>query len=57
MVYVPAETGSNLSGRWVEVDDNAGSAAATAGTGHVDKGGAAMLRQLQSASGTSSGGN
>src|SRR5438552_10807612 len=22
MVYVPAETGSNLSGRWVEVDDN-----------------------------------
>jgi len=58
MVYVPAETGSNLSGRWVEVDDNAGSsAAATAGTGHVDKGGAAMLRQLQSASGSSSGGN
>src|SRR6266446_3777956 len=57
MVYVPAETGSNLSGRWVEVDDNAGSAAAAAGTGHVDKGGNAMLRQLQSASGSSSGGN
>src|SRR6266436_6075157 len=43
MVYVPAETGSNLSGRWVEVDDNAGSSAAAAGTGHVDKGGNAML--------------
>jgi hypothetical protein len=58
MVYVPAETGSNLSGRWVEVDDNTGSsAAAAAGTGHVDKGGNAMLRQLQSASGSSSGGN
>jgi hypothetical protein len=57
MVYVPAETGSNLSGRWVEVDDNAGSAAAAAGTNHVDKGGAAMLRQLQSGSGTSGGGN
>ena len=56
MVYVPAETGSNLSGRWVEVDDQTGPAAA-AGTGHVDKGGNAMLRQLQSASGSSSGGN
>src|SRR5712664_4426428 len=45
MVYVPAETGSNLSGRWVEVDDNAGSAAAaTAGTGKLERGGAAMLK-------------
>jgi hypothetical protein len=57
MVYVPAETGSNLSGRWVEVDDNAGSAAAAAGTGHIDKGGNAMLKQLQSGSGTTGGGN
>src|SRR5207302_3903596 len=58
MVYVPAETGSNLSGRWVEVDDNTGSsAAAAAGTGHIDRGGAAMLKQLQSNSGASSGGN
>lgn len=56
MVYVPAETGSNLSGRWVEVDDNAGSAAAAAGTGHVDRGGDAMLKQLQSGSGASTGG-
>lgn len=29
MVYVPAETGSNLSGRWVEVDDVTGAGAAT----------------------------
>ena len=28
MVYVPAETGSNLSGRWVEVDDVSGAGAA-----------------------------
>src|SRR5258707_3479367 len=50
MVYVPAETGSNLSGRWVEVDDNAGSAAAAAGTGHIDRGGNDMLRHVQTAS-------
>jgi hypothetical protein len=31
MVYVPAETGSNLSGHWVEVDDNVGAAAVTSG--------------------------
>ena len=56
MVYVPAETGSNLSGRWVEVDDAAGSsAAAAAGTGHIDRGGNAMLKQMQSNSGTSGG--
>ena len=57
MVYVPAETGSNLSGRWVEVDDNAGSGAATAGANAVDRGGAQMLKQLQRNSGTSGGGN
>src|SRR5881398_1124673 len=36
MIYVPAETGSNLSGRWVEVDDQTGPAAA-AGTGNVER--------------------
>lgn len=57
MVYVPAETGSNLSGRWVEVDDNAGSsAAATAGTGRVERVGADALRRLQNG-GTTGGGN
>ena len=56
-VYVPSETGSNLSGRWVEVDDNGDTtAAATAGTGHLDWGGNAMLKQLQSG-GHNSGGN
>lgn len=49
MVYVPAETGSNLSGRWVEVDDTAGSsAAATAGANNVQRGSATMLNSLQS---------
>src|SRR6266446_9646039 len=52
MVYVPAETGSHLSGRWVEVDDNGDStAAATAGTGKLERGGAAMLKQLHMNSG------
>ena len=58
MVYVPAETGSNLSGRWVEVDDAAGSsAAATAGTGRLERVGGEAARQLQKNSGTSGGGN
>ncbi len=57
MVYVPAETGSNLSGRWVEVDDNAGTAAAAAGTDRVERLSGAALRQLQQAHGSNSGGN
>jgi hypothetical protein len=57
MVYVPAETGSNLGGRWVEVDDRTGnSSAATAGQ-NLQRGGSAMLKSLQGASGTSGGGN
>ena len=46
MIYVPAETGSNLSGRWVEVDDNTGPAAA-AGTGEVIKLNGGAVRQMQ----------
>ena len=39
MVYMPAETGSNLGGRWVEVDDRTGnSSAAISTTGHLDRG-------------------
>jgi Carboxypeptidase regulatory-like domain len=57
MVYVPAETGSNLSGRWVEVDDTAGAAAATAGTGRLERLGGEAARQLQKNSGTTGGGN
>ena len=57
MVYVPAETGSNLGGRWVEVDDRTGnSSAATAGQ-NLQRGGSAMLKSLQGSSGTSGGGN
>jgi hypothetical protein len=46
MVYVPSETGSNLSGHWVEVDDAPGSSAAATQTGHVDRASGAALRQL-----------
>jgi len=49
MVYMPAETGSNLGGQWVEVDDTAGSsAAATAGANNVQRGNGTMLNSLQS---------
>ncbi len=56
MIYVPAETGSNLSGRWVEVDDQTGPAA-TAGTGNLQRGNGNMVKSFQSNSGSSSGGN
>jgi len=45
MVYVPAETGSNLSGRWVEVDDTSG--AGTATTGNVKHISGDAVRQMQ----------
>ena len=54
MIYVPAETGSNLSGRWVEVDDNNGPAAA-AGTGEVIRLRGDAVRQMQT--GGYTGGN
>ena len=56
MVYVPAETGSNLSGRWVEVDDQSGAGAAGAESGEVRHVSGAAVRQMQSG-GTNSGGN
>lgn len=56
MIYVPAETGSNLNGHWVEVDDQTGPAA-TAGTGNLQRGNGNMIRAFQSNSGSSSGGN
>ena len=55
MVYVPAETGSNLSGRWVEVDDQSGGAAA-AGTDHVEHLSGAAVRQMTN-HGATGGGN
>ena len=56
MVYVPAETGSNLSGRWVEVDDQNGPAA-SATTGNLQRGNGNMIKSFQSNSGATGGGN
>ena len=56
MVYVPAETGSNLSGRWVEVDDISGAGAAGAESGEVRHLSGAAVRQMQSG-GSNSGHN
>jgi hypothetical protein len=55
MVYVPAETGSNLSGRWVEVDDQSG--AGTAGSSEVRHLSGAAVRKMQTGQGGNSGGN
>ena len=49
MVYVPAETGSNLGGHWVEVDDNSDIAAAAAGANNLTRAGNAAVRSLQPA--------
>ena len=54
MVYVPAETGSNLGGHWVEVDDRSGPNP-TAG-GEVQRLSGDAVRQMQSG-GQSGGGN
>lgn len=47
MVYVPAETGSHLGGRWVEVDDNGDIAAAVAGANDLSRAGNATIRAVQ----------
>jgi hypothetical protein len=49
MVYVPAETGSHIGGRWVEVDDNG--TATTAGADNVEKVGGGAVRQIQTNAG------
>lgn len=54
MVYVPAETGSHLSGRWVEVDDQSGAGAASA-TGVKTLSGEA-LRRMQTGQGANNNG-
>ena len=46
MVYMPMETGSNIGGRWVEVDDNG--TADTAGRDNLKKVNGNALRQIQS---------
>ena len=53
MVYVPAETGSNLSGHWVEVDDVSGAGAQSGEVKHLS---GAAVRQMQN-HGNSGGGN
>ena len=58
MVYMPSETGTHLGGRWVEVDDTGN--AVNAGADNVSKGGAGMVKALQSNSagmGNTSGGH
>jgi Carboxypeptidase regulatory-like domain len=45
MVYVPAETGSNLSGRWVEVDDTTGQS--TSATSNVKRLSGEAARRFQ----------
>lgn len=47
MVYMPAETGSNLGGQWVEVNDNGDNAAATAGADNLQKKNGNAVRNLQ----------
>ena len=54
MVYMPAETGSNLGGHWVEVDDTTGTAPAT--TTNVRRLSGEAVRKMQGG-GTNSGGN
>jgi hypothetical protein len=54
MVYVPSETGSNLSGHWVEVDDNVGAAAVQ--SGDVKRVSGEAVRKIQGG-GSNSGGN
>jgi hypothetical protein len=54
MVYVPAETGSNLSGRWVEVDDVTGAGAAS--SNNVKKLSGDAVRKMQGG-GSNAGGN
>ena len=48
MVYVPSETGSNLGGRWVEVDDKSGAGAAGSGAGELNHVSGDAIRSMQS---------
>ena len=55
MVYMPAETGSHLGGRWVEVDDTTGAAGAQSSDVKRLSGDAA--KSFQRNTGTTGGGN
>jgi len=54
MVWIPAETGSHMGGRWVEVDDNA---AANAGALNVKRANAEQLQRQMQSMGNPNGGN
>jgi Carboxypeptidase regulatory-like domain len=54
MVYMPAATGSNLGGRWVEVDDQTGAGAAEGD--NVQHASGEAVRQMQMGSGGMRGG-
>jgi hypothetical protein len=55
MVYQPAETGSNLGGHWVEVDDATGAPATQ--NGEVRHLNGASVQSFQRNTGTTGGGN
>ena len=55
MVYQPAETGSNLGGHWVEVDDSTG--ATVTQNGEVKHLSGAAAQSFQRNTGTTGGGN
>jgi hypothetical protein len=55
MVYIPGETGSHLSGRWVEVDDTTGTAGVE--NGDVKHLSGAAVQAFQRNTGTTGGGN
>ena len=52
-VYIPAETGSHLGGRWVEVDENG--QPDSVGVNNVERAGPEALRRMQSNSGAMGG--
>jgi hypothetical protein len=54
-VWVPAETGTHIGGRWVEVDEAGNSS--TAGADHVQKAGGTALKRMQDNGGVVRGGN
>jgi hypothetical protein len=53
MVWMPAQTGTNIGGRWVEVDEGS----APNGNERIQRVGGAALNRVQSNSGTSRHGN
>ena len=53
LVWMPADTGSHIGGRWVEVNDAGGNASSTAGADNVQKATGDAVRRLQMQTGGS----